>query len=366
VGGGFTRAFGGAGALVVTLPRCAEDGVRFALHSGFGVEVHEARNASAHVVPAEVKVEAAPRPVFAYSWQLVDEGNGDGLVQRGEKYKLEVQIKNTGAGPTQEATVLLRNTTGDGVTLDKSRFEVKDAIQPGQTRDFEFPLATDATLKADEVTLELMAYDANLDVQASDKLHFKVEPGVSPAPQHGEVTLKTAVTLRAGAADDTSVVGIAPKGASYPALASFGPWLKVKLPNNRVGFVPSTAVTAGGTGAGTIAPFWNSTPPLISLAAKSLETNGDTYKLAGSISDDQHVEDVYVFVANAGAKIDNRKVFYRSNRGGKDGKAMDFATDLPLWPGSNMVTVIARANSEVRSMKTLYIYRDPPRTAQTP
>ncbi|MBV8757461.1 MAG: PDZ domain-containing protein [Deltaproteobacteria bacterium] len=331
-----------------------------------GLEVHEARNAAAHVVPAEVKVEAAARPVFAYSWQLVDEGNGDGLVQRGEKYKLEVQIKNTGAGATQEATVLLRNATGDGVTLDKSRFEVKDAILPGQTRDFEFPLATDATLKADEVTLELMAYDSNLDVQASDKLRFKVQPGVAPAAQHGDVTMKSAVTLHAGAADDTSVVGVAPKGASYPAIASFGPWMKIKLPGNRVGFVPSTQVTSGGTGAGTFMPFWNSTPPLISLAAKNLETNGDTYKLTGSITDDQHVEDVYVFVANAGAKIDNRKVFYRSNRGAKDGKAMDFATDLPLWPGSNMVTVIARANSEVRSMKTLYIYRDPPRTAQTP
>jgi carboxyl-terminal processing protease len=84
------------------------------------------------------------------------------------------------------------------------------------------------------------------------------------------------------------------------------------------------------------------------------------------VTDDTHVEDVYIFVANQGAKIDNRKVFYRSNRGGKDAKLLDFATDLPLWPGSNMVTVVARANSEVRSMKTLYIYRDPPRTAQTP
>jgi hypothetical protein len=25
-------------------------------------------------------------------------------------------------------------------------------------------------------------------------------------------------------------------------------------------------------------------------------------------------------------------VFYRSNRGGKDGKQIDFAADLPLWP----------------------------------
>jgi carboxyl-terminal processing protease len=331
-----------------------------------GVEVREAKNAPSKVMPAEVRVEALPRPVFAYSWQLIDEGNGDGLVQRGEKYKLEVSIKNTGAGPTREATVLLRNATGDGVTLDKSRLELKDALMPGQTRDIEFPLATDATLKADELTLELMAYDSQLDVQASDKLHFKVEPSVSPVAQKGDVTVKTNVAIHAGAADDTSVVGMAPRGASYPVLASYGPWVKVKLGAARVGFVPSSAVSSGGAGTGSYTPYWNTTPPLISLSAKNLETNGDTYKLSGSVTDDSHVEDVYIFVANQGAKIDHRKVFYRSNRGGKDGKLLDFATDLPLWPGSNMVTVVARANSEVRSMKILYIYRDPPRTAQTP
>ena len=65
-------------------------------------------------------------------------------------------------------------------------------------------------------------------------------------------------------------------------------------------------------------------------------------------------------------KIESRKVFYRSNRGGKDSKMLDFSTDLPLWPGSNMVTVVARENSDVRSMKTMFIFRDPPRTAQTP
>src|SRR5690606_36626572 len=44
-----------------------------------GVEVHEARNAPAHVASAEVKIASLPRPVFAYSWQLVDDGHGDGL-----------------------------------------------------------------------------------------------------------------------------------------------------------------------------------------------------------------------------------------------------------------------------------------------
>jgi carboxyl-terminal processing protease len=332
-----------------------------------GLEVKEARNAPSHVTPNELRIDAAPRPVFAYQWQLVDDGNGDGLVQRGEKYRLQVQVKNTGAGGTQDATVLLRNATGDGVELQKSRVELKDTLAPGQVKDIEFPLATDATLKGDELVLELMAYDGTLDVQASDKLRFKITPSVTGQPTKGEVVVKAPVEIHAGAADDTSVVGNAPKGASYAMLGTFGPWIKVKLDDAgaKIGFLPASQL-GSGSGKTTFTPYWNSTPPSISLNTIKLETNADTYKLQGTITDETHVEDVYIFVSNQASKIESRKVFYRSNRGGKDGKLLDFATDLPLWPGSNMVTVVARENSDVRSVKTVFVYRDPPRTAQTP
>jgi len=333
-----------------------------------GVEVREAHNAVTRVTPAELKIEAAPRPVFAYAWQLIDDGNGDGLVQRGEHYRLQVQIKNTGAGPTQEATVLLRNATGDGVVLDKSRAELKDPLAPGQIKEIEFPLATDATLRGDELVVELMAYDSALDVQASDKLRFKLSPVVPPAARSGEVTAKAPATIRAGASEEASVVGFAAKGASYPAIASYGAWTKVKLnaAGTKVGFLPSGTVTSGGSGLGQFTQTWNSTPPMIALNLKGLETAADTYKLSGNVSGEQHVEDVYIFVSNPRSKIESRKVFYRSNRSGKDGKQLDFSTDLPLWPGSNMVTVVARASSEVRSVKTMFVYREPPLTAKAP
>lgn len=333
-----------------------------------GVEVREARNAVAHVIPAELKIEAAPRPVFAYAWQLIDDGNGDGLVQRGEHYRLQVQIKNTGAGPTQEATVLLRNATGDGVMLDKSRAELKDPLAPGQIKEIEFPLATDATLKGDEMVVELMAYDSALDVQASDKLHFKLAPPVGSQTRSGEVTAKAAAAIRAGASDEATIVGHATKGASYPVVATYGTWTKVKLntAGTKVGFLPASALAAGGAGQTQFTQVWNSTPPMIALNLKGLETSASTYRLTGNAAGEQRVEDVYIFVSNRSAKIESRKVFYRSNRGGKDSKLLEFATDLPLWPGSNMVTVVARASSEVRSVKTMFVYRDPPRTAQAP
>lgn len=334
-----------------------------------GLEVREAKNANARVVPTELRIEAAPRPVFAYSYQLVDEGNGDGLVQKGERFKLQIQLKNSGAGATQEAEVILRNATGDGVVLDKSRLSLKDTpLAPGQTKEIEFPLATDSTLRGDEVVVELMAYDAALDVQTSQKLKFKVAPGITGQPQRGEVTVKAPITIRSGASEDTEQVGSATKGSSFTALGTFGPWTKVKLNagGSHVGFIPSSALSSGGSGTGSYMQTWNSTPPAISLATKALETSAETYKLSGAVTGESHVEDVYIYVSNSRAKIDSRKVFYRSNRGGKDPRTMDFATELPLWPGSNMVTVVARSNSEVKTIKTMYVYRDPPRTAQKP
>jgi len=332
-----------------------------------GIEVKEARNAVARITPTEIRVEAAPRPVFAYAYQLIDDGNGDGLVQKGEKYRLQVQLKNTGAGPTAKATVLLRNATGDGVTLGKSRIELKDSpINPGQVKELEFPLQTDATLKGDELVVELMAYDADLDVQSTEKLRFQVQPSVAGTRATSEVTVRSPMVIRAGASEQTSVVGQAPKGASYAALGTFGPFTKVKLTTggSRIGFIPTAALAQGGSGHGSFAPTWNSTPPVISVNHKGLETTADTYKLNGQITDEQHVEDVYIFVSNQTAKIESRKVFYRSNRSGKDPKTMQFAADLPMWPGTNMVTVVARTNAQVRSVKTMFIYRDPPRTAQ--
>jgi len=333
-----------------------------------GLEVREARNSTSKVTPAEIHVEALPRPVFAYAWQLVDDGNGDGLVQRGEKYHLQVMIKNTGMGAsTKDAQVILRNATGDGVDLGKSRFDL-DVLEPGKTKTLDFPLATNATLKADEMVLELMAYDPNLDSQSSDKLHFKVSPSVTGQPAKGDVMVKTASTIHAGAADDSSVVGTALKGASYPAIATFGPWTKIKLDQGgtKVGFVANQAVTSGGAGTSPFTPTYNTTPPLINLTSKSLETRGDTFKLQGTVTDELRVNDVYVFVSNPTAKVESKKVFYRSNRGGKSDRTLDFAADLPLWPGSNMVTIVARENNDVRSVKTVYVYKDAPRTAATP
>jgi hypothetical protein len=70
--------------------------------------------------------------------QLIDEGNGDGLLQRRERHRMRVSVKNTGDGPATETTAVLRNASGDGVVLDSSRMELGElpraARRPSSSR----------------------------------------------------------------------------------------------------------------------------------------------------------------------------------------------------------------------------------------
>jgi carboxyl-terminal processing protease len=63
--------------------------------------------------------------------------------------------------------------------------------------------------------------------------------------------------------------------------------------------------------------------------------------------------DAYIFV---GA----RKVFYRSNRNGNDPRHMTFDADVPLRPGVNVVTIVARENPDTTSRRTFIVRRDGP------
>ena len=67
---------------------------------------------------------------------------------------------------------------------------------------------------------------------------------------------------------------------------------------------------------------------------------------------------------NPDAKIEGRKIFYRSNSASRQPKELRFTTDVPLWPGANYVTVHARESEEVQSQDTVVIFRKSPEAAK--
>ncbi len=345
----------------IQLPKDAVDRV-----DQLSVEVKEARGAVAQVQPLALHIAASPRPTFAFSYFLIDESNGDGLVQAGEKFRLHVDFKNAGVGAAAETTALLRNDSGDGLVLGKSRAEL-GALAPGQGTGTDFTFEVGPQLKGPNVIIELAVYDAVLGTQETEKLTFPLrDAGVAVAAAHGVASPRKEVEIRSGAALDADVIGYARPGARLKVTGDAGLFTKVEF-DGRPGFVTTAQVSRqqGAAGAGAT-PRWQVTPPSISLSLPSLEVKSSTYGLTGTITDDSHVEDVYVFVSNNGAKIDGRKVFYRSNRGAAKGDRLDFKVDVPLWPGSNQITVIARESSDVRSVRTFFVFRGGTATAVAP
>jgi carboxyl-terminal processing protease len=308
-----------------------------------------------------VNIEGKARPMFAYSYQTIDDQKGanhDGQVQRGEQVRLLVTVKNLGQGRAIHTEAVLRNGNNqEGIMISAGRFDAKD-LGPGETKTFSFVYEVGNEFKGDEYALELSVGDTVLGESVTDKVKIKVAPpGPAPEPAGGTATIsRDDVPLRETASDGALIVGRAPKGTAYRVSGKLGAFTRLDLENNRSAFVATSDVTPGGTAHGTLVPAWQVTPPVLTVTAPTVAA-GDTVHLKGHVSDDHFVRDVYVRVWNRNAKIPVKKVFYQPNRISGDRTKMDFDTDIPLWPGSNLVQVFARESNEVQSLQTVVVLK---------
>ena len=327
-------------------------------------EFAETHNAKVDPAQLKVQIDGLPRPVFAYTYQIVDDiqGNQDGLVQRGEHVRLLVTVKNQGPGRSYKTQATLKNNSGPGVFIHKGRFRI-DNIAAGQTKEIAFDFEVQPDLQDDTVNLELAVADQTVHEYVNEKLKFPVaQAGKAPVASSGMVTVtKDHAELRSAAAQDAPVVGYAAKQATFKVTgkSADGTYTRVEIEPGRPAFVQTAAVKSGGSSkAGGFEPMWMVSPPVLALSPAALETGDGKMHLHGQAKDERKVSDVYVVVQNHNAKIDLKKVFYKSNRNGSDPRKMDFDVDVPLWPGENYVHVVARENGQVQSRQTLVVLRE--------
>ena len=308
-----------------------------------------------------VPIEGKARPLFAYSYQTIDDQKGanhDGQVQRGEQVRLLVTVKNIGQGRAIHTEAVLRNGTGqEGIMISAGRFDAKD-LGPGETKTFSFVYEVGPEFKGDDYQLELAVGDTVFGESVTDKIKIKIAPS-GPAPEAGGGTATIArddAPLRETANDGALVVGRALKGTTFKVSGNLGAFTRLDLDAGRSAFIATTDVKAGGTVHGSIVPVWEVTPPVLTVTAPMMAT-GDTAHLKGHVVDDHLVRDVFVRVYNRNAKIPVKKVFYQPNVLTGDRTRMDFDADIPLWPGSNLVQVFARESNEVQSFQTVVVLK---------
>jgi carboxyl-terminal processing protease len=344
-------------------------------------EAHEHAPSEAEL---RTTIKALPRPSFAYSYQVVDdwEGNGDGSVQIGEKGSLYLTVKNVGEGQSYETEASLHNLSGDGLLLRDARFDVSN-LKPGEEKRVRFTFEVQPALKDGEAKVQLAIRDSDLRETANERVVMPTRTSVIIAKATGIIRADSGpIGLLEFPGPGAKPFGQLPKDGVLGVTGMLGDYVRVDLGSNRFAFAPRSA---GKLGTGTVpalpkpkpiasssakkeggdAPVKESlppqawldnlshSPPKIEVDALDLVTKADKTHLKGFAIDGDRVLDVYVFV---GA----RKIFYRSNRSGSDTKKEAFDLDLPLRPGVNYVSVWARENAETVSRRVFIIRRDAP------
>jgi carboxyl-terminal processing protease len=330
-----------------------------ALMRADGVTVHfdEARGHAPADAEMRVTIDSLEKPIFAYSYQIADnrKGNGDGKVQKGEDFTMWVTIKNVGKGRSFETQANLRNLSGDGLLLHDGRFDVSN-MAPGETRHAAFTFDVMPSLTEDEVKVELSISDQDLRESAVEKLKLAIAPPITVTPSQGALKAGSngAALLESPEVGGRSFGRLA-AGTAVSVLGTAGAFSKVSLGDNRFGFVKTSEMDPGGSPSATVA-FEDAlahAPPALELQAPALATRDTHTVLKGVLSDDERLLDAYIFVGG-------RKVFYRSNRNGADPKKLTFEADLPLRPGVNVVSVVARENPDTTSRRVYVVRRDGP------
>jgi carboxyl-terminal processing protease len=330
-----------------------------ALMRADGVKLHfdEARGRTPADVELRTTVRSLERPVFAYSYEIIDNrrGNGDGRVQKGEGLTMYLTVKNAGKGRSFTTLANLRNLSGDGLLLHDGRFDLSN-LAPGDTRRVAFTFDVEPQLADPEAKVELSIRDDDLREGVSEKVRIPIVDPVTLAPAAGAMRARSTGAELVNQPDAAGrVFARLPPGVAAQAVGAVDGYVKLSIGEGRFAFARASDLDRGG--AAVAAPALEDAmahaPPAIEIPQPQLATRDAHTQVRGVASDDARLLDAYIFV---GA----RKVFYRSNRNGTNASKMAFEADLPLRPGVNIVTIVARENPDTTSRRTFIVRRDGP------
>jgi carboxyl-terminal processing protease len=337
-------------------------------------------------------VTGAARPSFSYDYWVIDDprlvaqgpqrpeqqpypgeqpftvqGNGDGLLQPGERVLLGFLAHNAG-GAAPDARVLLRNLSGRQGLLEEGLY-LRGELDGGGS--FIGAFGVSISPKADPalpLELELIVGDGVLHESVDDKLRFRVIPGRDGVIEvegdrrrsfEGEGPLR----IYNGADGSTPVVGELESGAVVEVTDVAGEWLAIRgeRGEGRRLWIPQDLVAVGGKGALTRLPRDHRMvdPPVLSLGEIAGVVTGETVEIAGIAHHHVRVRDVVVTVRASGPAQPERKVFYLANRAleGEAAKSLEFNASVELSPGSNRVTVLVRDQDKVERRRDIWVFR---------
>ncbi len=321
-----------------------------------------------HHNPKDIKVniitEALLRPLFAYSYQILDtikdssKNNGDGLIQTGEDVDLLISVKNVGEGMAEKNVISVKDLSNKEIFVKNGRAEI-GTLSPGEKKEIKLSFFIKETVSSDKFSMDMIISDMVFGTFLTNKLSF---PIVSAKPKMLQTSgllkvRRNHVPLYGGMSFDSTIVSMMKEGTVLAVNAKNSDWFRITLPENRHGWVSAKDVlelNGVQSEPGIIEPFIQRIPPTVTLS-KSLSNvlfGNEQLPLSAVIEDDICVKHAYIMV-------NNDKVFFKSNKIAtpKEQTRFEINTNLPLKEGPNVVTIVARDDQDLVTVKSFVATR---------
>ncbi|HJT21174.1 MAG TPA: caspase family protein, partial [Nitrospira sp.] len=327
---------------------------------------------------AIVAMKGLPRPRFAYTIQIVDDGsgtsvgNGDGRIQKGEAVDLLVTVKNVGTVPAQNTSIELSVPPSQTLQLTKGRLDF-GSLKPDEAKRASANLFVGREIKDDHFPVRLYIKERGSNTTLDETVKLAVDHRPTP---HIVATNKLvaidvpSIKIHSGAGPETSVIASGTKGQGLAVSGELGDWYRVQIPPNETGWVAKADVTDTResikgdmpvpTISGTpVVKLFQNAPPVIALATPSdgMEVGVERINFAGAAASEKGMARVEI-------RLNGQLVTQRESRGiavkpdaPEVQTNLEFAERLTLREGKNQIVVTAIDRDNLSASRTLSVTR---------
>jgi len=338
------------------------DRIDFLLHSQ-----HEQTLVEGDLPSIDISAAGLARPLFAYGYRIIDDpkvdktikGNGDGALQVGERVLLRVDVQNNGEGPALDSWVNLRNFAGENLYVHTARGKL-GKLKPGENATAELDVEVKGDPGPTGAEVSLTVSDNKIGEVLSEKLVFPVvSETVKIESRADAVKVQNGADIFASAVGEPRVIAHAEPGTTFNAAGVGGGFVRIDLGDGH-GFVDASQTQPAKKvrRPGKYQRVLEVSPPKIEIVGQVTQTDGESIYISGSAIDPHGVRDMYITVANPSRDIfaGREKVFYQANAKASDQK-LDFAADIPLTPGNNLIEIHARQDDDVVATHRMWVLR---------
>ncbi len=326
------------------------------------VELTMYQNAVDHmpgVTDAYVDFVPVDRPRFGFTGSVMDlGGNGDGILNPGEKAELVFVAGNRGAGNAPKVMVSLGNKSGERLYLHSGRETIADGIPAGASRVVRFGVDRKGDRDDTPIKVEFSILDLAIREYLSEEIELpsSAKPGPVFTPAPGIVRASGAsVAVRSAASADAPVISTVADGTLLKTTGFFPGFYRIDMEDGLWGFVSGTEVIAAGADSAAMpAPVeLTNVAPLVDVRFEPVGTSGDTVRVSGTVEFNDGKSDIRRKVLIFREKD---KVYFWTRKGPLGDRVVRLDTEVRLRGGRNALALYAVEGTDRSSVRRFNLH----------